>query len=305
MKIALLGSREIALSVAWGISHAELVDKVVIFSDSQMGGRPVNRNYRNSNTYDGVKDITLAAALSNSDTDITCTNSTESLSNSDIVLLLPADPPLGFRSDQSLRKTNFSIVQQVMPKIFEHIKDAKILVAMPSVNYISAWIHQTFGSNNVLGISNGIATAQLKSEIAHRVGISVKDISALAIGTDDRTYPLPQYCRVNGIPLVQLLDESKVQEIVNTVSESYPRSIDSVYTLTSHILEIISTITLDKKRVISVGTLISSDKTSVFLNVPSKIGSNGIENIVPLELTDIQREQFTQLVAQCTLAQTF
>lgn len=306
MKIALLGSGQLALSVAWGICHSELAQQVVFFTDTQSGNRQGTRNPRNVQPLNnGVEDITLATAMSASDTTVSLTNSGEELSDSDVVVLLPAALPFGFRTAQALKTTNLSIARQIVPKIQEHAKIAKFLVAMPFANYISAWIHQKHGIDSIIGIANGVSTAHLKSEIANRLGLSVKDVSALAIGNDEVTYPLPQYCRVNGIPLAQLMDESEIQSLSEVVAAQCPYTSASEYTLASHILQVLAAISLDKKRVLSVGTLISTDTTSVFLNVPSKIGSDGIENIIPLELTEPQREQFKQLVAQSAAAQNF
>ncbi|MDE0484037.1 MAG: hypothetical protein OXI67_15775 [Candidatus Poribacteria bacterium] len=305
MKIALLGSGQLALSVAWGICHSELAQEVVFIS-TQSSGKHGNRSSRNSRPIaDGVEDLTLATAMSASDTAVSFTDSGEELSDSDVVVLLPASVPFGFHSAQALKTTNLSIARQVVPKVLEWTQNAKILVAMPFANYISAWIHQTHEADNVIGVANGVSTAHLKSEIATRLGLSVKDVSALAIGNDEVTYPLPQYCRMNGIPLTQLMDESDIESLSATVAERCPYTSASEWTLVSHILQVLSAISLDKKRVMSVGTRISTDTTSVFLNVPSKIGSDGIEQIIPLELTNPQREQFTQLVAQSAASQNF
>lgn len=306
MKIVLLGYSPLSLSVAWGICQSELAQKIVFFTDAQSNSKQRNRSGTNRRPItDGVEDITLATAMSASDTAVSFTNASEDLSDSDVVVLLPASLPFGFHSAQALKTTNLSIARQIVPKVQEHIQNAKILVAMPFANHIAAWIHQTHGINNVIGIANGVSTAHLKSEIANSLGLSVKDVSALAIGNDEVTYPLPQYCRVNGIPLTQLMGESDIQNLSAAVADRCPYTSTSEYTLASHILQIVSAISLDKKRVMSLGTLISTDTTSVFLNVPSKIGSDGIENIIPLDLTDPQREQFKQLVAQSAAAQSF
>ena len=306
MKIALLGSGQLTLSVAWGICHSELAQEVVFFTNTQSSGKYGNRSSRNSRPIaDSVEDITFATAMSASDTTVSFTNSGEELSDSDVVILLPAAVSFGFHSAQALKTTNLSITRQTVPKVLEYMQNAKILVAMPFANYISAWIHQTHGTNNVIGIANGVSTAHLKSEIAIRLGLSVKDVSALAIGNDEVTYPLSQYCRVNGVPLKQLMDESDIQNLSAVVTERCPYTSASEYTLASHILQVLSAISLDKKRVMSVGTRISTDTTSVFLNVPSKIGSDGIEQIIPLDLTNPQRDQFKQLVAQSAAAQNF
>ncbi len=306
MKIALLGAGQLSLSVAWGVCHSELAQKVVFFTDTQSSGKHGNRSSRNSRSVaDIVEDLTLATAMSASDTVVSFTNSGEELSDSDVVVLLPTAVSFGFHSAQALKTTNLSITRQIVPKVLEHTQNAKILVAMPFANYISAWIHQTHGTDAVIGLANGVSTGHLKSEIASRLGLSVKDVSALAIGNDEVTYPLPQYCRVNGIPLSQLMDESDSESLPEAVAARCPYTSASEYTLASHILQVLSAISLDKKRVMSVGTRISTDTTSVFLNVPSKIGSGGIEQIIPLDLTNPQRDQFKQLVAQSAASQNF
>ena len=123
-------------------------------------------------------------------------------------------------------------------------------------------------------------------------------MTALAIGSDSETYPLPQYCRVNGIPLAQLMSETEIDSLSETVSQRCSYTTQSEYTLISHILQVVSAIALDKKRVMSVGAHISAGGTSVYLNVPAQIGSDGVTSIVPLELDGHQRDQFKKLVTQ-------
>ncbi|MCY4403324.1 MAG: hypothetical protein OXD54_12170 [Candidatus Poribacteria bacterium] len=304
MKIALIGQNQYALTVAWGICHSELAQKIVLFSGTQSHNIKGTRNTINRRSItESVEDISLASALSASDSDVTFTKDVEDLTDTDVVVLLPASLPYGFHSTQALKTTNLSNARHIFPIIHESIQDAIILCAMPFANYVSAWIHQTYELSKLIGIANGIATAHLKSEIANRIGLSVKDVSALAIGNDEVTHPLSQYCRVNGIPLTQLMDETEIQNLISNVANRCQYTTANEFTLTSHILQVLSAISLDKKRVMSVGTLISTDTTSVFLNVPSRIGSDGIEGIVPLELTEPQREQFKQLIAQSAAEQ--
>ena len=180
MKIALLGSSQLALSVAWGVCQSELAQQIVLFVDTQPGSKQGHRGSRNSRPIaDGIEDITLATAMSASDTGISLTNSAEALSDSDVVVLLPATLSFGFHSAQALKTTNLAMARQIVPRVLEHTQNAKILVAMPFANYISAWIHQTQGVGSVIGIANGVSTAHLKSKIASQLGLSVKDVSAL------------------------------------------------------------------------------------------------------------------------------
>jgi malate dehydrogenase len=296
MKIALLGNSQLAVSTAWGLSQSEVAREVAFVSDAAS-----NKNrfvHPKEGTPGNLRDLVEANALSTSDTAISSYDSLDGLANADVVVLLPPVGQSVFRSPQASKTTGIARVQRFVTGIQQYASDAKILVAISPTNYISAWIHQTLDGGQIIGLGNGAATAHLASEIAKRVDVSVKDVTALAIGSDQQTYPLPQYCRVNGIPLVQLMSETDIESLCESVTQRCPYTMSGEWTLVSHILQVVSAIALDKRRVMSVGTRISAGTTSVYLNVPAQLGYDGVASIVPLELTEQQREQFRKLVGQ-------
>ena len=296
IKVALLGNSQLAVSTAWGLCQSEAAREVAFVSDAAS-----NKNrfvHPKESTPTNLRDLVEANALSASDTAISTFDSLEGLSNADIVVLLPPVGQSGFRSPQASKTTGIALVRRFVTGIQQYASDAKILVAISPTNYISAWIHQTLDGGQIIGLGNGAATAHLASEIAKRVNVSVKDVTALAIGSDQETYPLPQYCRVNGIPLAQLMSETDIDSLCEAVAQRCPYGISGEWTLVSHILQMVSAIALDKKRVMSVGTRVSAGTTSVYLNVPAQIGNDGVVSILPLELTEQQREQFRKLVGQ-------
>lgn len=298
MKIVLLGNSQLATSAAWGLCQSETTREIVFMSDPT-SSKNKNRFVPSKGDAQGkLRDLVESNALSASDTEISFSNSSEDLSGADVVILLPPMGQSGFRSAQASKTTGTALVKRFIEGIQQNASDAKILVAISPTNYIAAWIHQALGDGKIIGLGNGTATAHLTAEIAKRVEVSVKDVTALAIGSDWETYPLPQYCRVNGIPLAQLMPNTEIDSLCEAVSKRCPHTTQSEYTLISHILQVVSAIALDKKRVMSVGTHISAGETSVYLNVPAQIGSDGVTSIVPLELDTHQREQFKKLVAQ-------
>ncbi len=296
MKVALLGNSQLAVSTAWGLCQSEAAREVAFVADATSNkdrfvhpkeGAPGN-----------LQDLVEANALSASDTAISAFDSLEGLANADVVVLLPPVGQSIFRSPQASKTTGIALTRRYVTGIEQYASDAKILVAISPTNYISAWIHQMLDGGQIIGLGNGAATAHLASEIAKRVDVSVKDVMALAIGSDQETYPLPQYCRVNGIPLNQLISETDVEGLCEAVTQRSPYAISGEWTLVSHILQVVSAIALDKKRVMSVGTRVSAGTTSVYLNVPAQIGYDGVASIVPLELTEQQSDQFRKLVGQ-------
>ena len=296
MKVALLRNSQFAVSTAWGLCQSETASEIVFVSDATS---PKNRFVSSKEGVpESLRDLIESNALSASDTTISFSDALESLSGADVVILLPSTGQSGFRSPQASKTTGLALVKQFVPEIQQYASDATVLVAVSPANFIAAWIHQAIGGGKIIGLGNGIATAHLTAEIAKQTGVSVKDVTALTIGSDTETYPLPQYCRVNGIPLSQLISDTEIESLCETVSQRYTYNAQSEYTLISHILQVVSAIALDKKRVMSVGTHISAGETSVYLNVPAQIGSNGVASIVPLELDKDQRERFRKLVIQ-------
>ena len=298
MKIILLGNHSpFAISAAWGLSQVEAIREVAFLSDATPNK---NRFVHSKETpASSLRDLVEANALGASDTEISAYNSLEGLSGADVIVLLPPMGQSGFRSPQASKTTGTGLARRFIPGIQQYAPDAKVLVATSPANYIAAWLHQELGTGQIIGLGNGAATAHLTAEIAKRTKVSVEDITALTIGSDQETYPLPQYCRVSGIPLSQLMPETDIEGLREAVARRSPYTTGSGWTLISHILQVVSAIALDKKRVMSVGTRISAGATAaVYLNVPAKIGSEGIADIVPLALTEQQREQFKELVVQ-------
>ena len=296
MKIVLLGNNQFAISVTWGLSQLEVVREVAFVSDAASSK---NRFVHSKEAAPAsLRDLVEANALNASDTAISVYNSLEGLSDADVIVLLPPMGQSGFRSPQASKTTSIAFARGFVSGIQQYAPDAKILVATSPANYVAAWIYQALGTGQVIGLGNGAATAHLTAEIANRVKVSVQDVMALTIGNDQETYPLPQYCRINGIPIAQLMPDTEIERLREVVAQRCPYITGTGYTLISHILQVVSAIALDKNRVMSVGTRVSAGSTSVYLNVPAKVGFDGVTDIVPLALTEQQREQFKELVAQ-------
>ena len=268
MKVALLGNSQLAVSTAWGLCQSETAREVAFVSDATSNTNRFVQTKEGTPT--NLRDLVEANALSASDTTISVFDSVEGLADADVIILLPPVGQPGFRSPQASKTTGIALARRFVTGIQQYASDAKILVAISPTNYISAWIHRTLGDGQVIGLGNGAATAHLASEIAKRVDVSVKDVTALVIGSDQETYPLPQYCRVNGIPLAQLLSETDIESLSEAVAQRSPYTVSGEWTLVSHILQVVSAIALDKRRVMSVGTRVSAGTTSVYLNVPAQ-----------------------------------
>lgn len=254
-----------------------------------------------------IQDLQEANAFAGRDTLLTLCSDAAVLSDSEVVVLLPPSSRTMLRSPQAHRATHTALLRLYTKHIKQYAPTAKVLVAMPPANFLAAFVQRELEADGrqVIGLSSGIASGYLKTQIAAQLSVSVRDVMTLVIGNDDAVYPLPQYCRVNGIPIDQLLSPDRVHELTEMVNERQSKSIhtDVPYSLSVWISQIITAIALDRKRIMSVGALIQASTSTAYLSVPSKIGANGVEEIIRLDLTEAQRENFTDLVAKSMVEQ--
>ena len=290
MKVSILGQAHYTCSVASTICQTNIVAEVALVDENQVLPR------------DAIEDLREATALAGGDTILSVSANPEVLSESQVVIMLAPHARTVVRSAQAHRTANIAPVRRFTPLIKQYAPTAKVLIAASPANFLANFVHHELEAENgqVIGLSSGMASAYLKTQIANQLTVSVSDVTALVIGNDDTIYPLPQYCRVNGIPIDQLMSDEQIGELTNGVNERHRRliSTDAFYSQSVWVSQIITAIALDKKRIMSVGTLIRSSHSAVYLSVPSKIGANGVEAIIQLELTEAQREQFTDLVAK-------
>ena len=286
MKISLLGAGSCVAPVASTICHLNLFSEVVWVADKPVPLR------------DTLQDLKQAAAIGGIDTELCVTHDWSALADSQIVILLPYTS----RSIQAQRRANVSLAQHFARHIERHAPKARVIVGMPSACSVASYVYRELAAeaSQVMGLSGAIGCAYLKAQIARQLSVSVQDVAVLAIGNDEIIYPLPQYCRVNGIPLGELLGEGQINALTEAGQDTHKKSsaIHAPYTLATWISRIVTAIALDKKRIMCVSSLIQSSAAQVYLNVPTQIGQDGAESVLQLDLTDAQREQFTQLVAK-------
>ena len=291
MKISLLGGGSCIAPVASTICHLNLFSEVVWVDDTPGPLR------------DTLQDVKQAVAIGGADTELRVAQTQAALADSQVVILLPrASRPI-----QAQRRADASLAQRFARHIKRHAPRARVIVATPLACSLAFRVYRELEAegSQVIGLSGGIGCAYLKTQIARQLSVSVEDVTVLAIGNDETIYPLPQYCRVNGIPLDELLGARQIDALTEGAQEAHQKSsiIDAPYTLSAWISQIVTAVALDKKRIICVSSLIQSSAARVYLNVPTQIGRDGAESILQLDLTDVQREQFTQLVTKSVKAQ--
>jgi malate dehydrogenase len=137
------------------------------------------------------------------------------------------------------------------------------------------------------------------------LGVSVEDVSALLMGGHgDTMVPMPSCTSVGGIPVSRLLDEKRLQEIVERARHGGAEIVgllktgSAYYAPAAAVAQMVEAIVRDKKRLIPCAAYCNKEYGvgGYFVGVPVVLGSGGVERVIELELTQQERSDFQKSV---------
>jgi malate dehydrogenase len=118
-------------------------------------------------------------------------------------------------------------------------------------------------------------------------------------GHGDTMVPLVSYTTVSGIPVTQLIDRTKLNEIVTRTRNggaeivSFLKTGSAYYAPSAAAVQMVEAIALDKKRILPCSAWLQGEfgLKDVFCGVPCKLGRGGIERIIEVTLTSEERDE--------------
>ena len=109
--------------------------------------------------------------------------------------------------------------------------------------------------------------------------------------------PLPRYTTVGGIPVTELVAEDRLNEIVERTKKGGGEIVNLLgtsgyYAPGAAAAQMVEAICKDQKRIFPVCTWLQGEygMNDIYLGVPVKLGKNGIEEIIELDLNESERK---------------
>jgi malate dehydrogenase len=155
-----------------------------------------------------------------------------------------------------------------------------------------------FPRERVIGMAGVLDTARYRAFLAMELDVSVEDIQAMVLGGHgDTMVPLISYTTVSGIPVTQLMDRAKLDAIVDRTRNGgaeivkFLKTGSAYYAPSAGAVQMAEAIVKDKKRILPCAAWLQGEygMKDLFLGVPVKLGRNGMEGIIEVELTDEER----------------
>jgi len=249
-------------------------------------------------------DIAEAAPVELYNACITGTCDWEKTADSDIVIItsgLPRKP--GMSRDDLLAK-NVQIVQSVSEKIVKYSPNSTVIVVcnpLDAMVYTAAKI-TGFAKNKIMGMAGALDSARFNYFLANELNVGVQDIQGVLMGGHgDDMVPLPRFTTVSGIPISDLLEQDKIDQIIDRTRKGGIEIVNlmgtsAFYAPAAGAVKMAQAIIQDKKTVLSCCAYCDSEYKAggYFVGVPAILGAQGIEKVIELDLNESETSLFEE-----------
>ncbi|MBK8249246.1 MAG: malate dehydrogenase [Gemmatimonadetes bacterium] len=287
-KITVVGAGNVGATAAQRVAEKELARQVVLVDIVE--GVPQGKGL----------DQWQSAPIELYDSRVIGTNGYDESENSDIVIITAGIARKPGMSRDDLMNTNAGIVKAVSEQVARTSPNAIIIVVSNPLDVMCYVAKQVTGfpRERVLGMAGVLDTARYRAFLAEAMDVSVRDIQAMVLGGHgDTMVPLISYTTVSGIPVTQLLERSALDKIVDRTRNggaeivSYLKTGSAYYAPSAGAVQMAEAIVFDHKRILPCAAWLEGEygMSGLFLGVPCKLGRNGLEKILEVELTPAER----------------
>jgi malate dehydrogenase len=282
-KITVVGAGNVGATCAQELARRDYADVVLVDIKE---GLPEGK----------ALDINQAAAVLGYEPNVTGSTSYELTAGSDVVVITAGVPRTGDMSRDDLVSTNEKIVGSVAEAAVAQSPDAIVIVVS---NPLDAMCHvaknvSDFPKERVFGQAGILDTARLRTFIAWETGSSVKDVQAVVLGGHgDQMVSVVSATTVGGVPLTKLVAPARIEELVQRTAVGGGEVVKLLgtsawYAPGAATAQMVDSVMLDEKRVLPCTAYLEGEYgiEGLYMGVPVKLGSGGVEEIVELDLTD-------------------
>jgi len=287
MKITVVGAGNVGSTCANCIAQKELANELIIvdIKDGLAEGKGLDMwqtapiNYYNTRVKGVTNDYTATAG-------------------SEVVVITSGLPRKPGMSRDDLIATNAGIVKSVTENVIAHSPDAIIIIVSNPLDVMTyaAYLTAKKASNKIFGMAGVLDTARYRAFLAEELDVSPKDIQALLMGGHgDTMVPLPRYTTVSGIPVTDLIEEDKLNAIIERTKFGGGELVNLMgtsawYAPGAAAAQMVEAIVRDQKRIFPVCAYLNGEygMKNIYLGVPVKLGKNGIEEIIEVKLNEAE-----------------
>ena len=229
------------------------------------------------------------------------TNNYEDTSDSDVVVITAGLPRKPGMSRMDLLEVNANIVTEVTSNIMKHSKNPIIIVVTNPLDQMTTLVSDVSGlpKSRVIGQAGVLDSSRFAYFISEKLNVNMNEVEAWTLGSHGETMvPAPSQCKVDGKPLTDLLTNDEIEELVKRTSDGGAEIVallktgSAYFAPSSAAATMVKSIISDSNNVLPSCSWVSGEYgiSDVYLGVPTKLGKDGVTEIVELDLNTDELE---------------
>ncbi|MCB0001908.1 MAG: malate dehydrogenase [Anaerolineae bacterium] len=287
-KISIVGAGFVGATAAHWCAVKELGDVVLV---DIVEGMPQGK----------ALDLLEAGPIQGYDLNILGTNDYADTANSDIVVVTAGLPRKPGMTREDLVGTNAKIVGGVIENVVKHSPNAIIILVTNPLDTMVYLAYKKSGlpRERIIGQAGILDSARMRTFIAMELNVSVENTHAFVMGGHgDEMVPLPRYSTVAGIPITQLMPPDRVEAIVQRTRKgggeivSLLKQGSAFFAPSAATMQMVEAILKDRQMILPCSVYLQGEYglDDICFGVPVKLGRNGVEQILEIELTAEEQE---------------
>lgn len=225
------------------------------------------------------------------------TNDYKDTADSDVVVITAGLPRKPGMSRDDLINTNAKIVKSVVEQVVHYSPETIIIVVTNPLDIMAYLVKKVSGfpKNRIIGMAGVLDSARFRAFIADELNVAMEDTQAMVLGGHgDSMVPLPRYSNVSGISITELLTKEQIDKLIARTQKgggeivSLLKTGSAYYAPGASVIQMAESIIMDKKRILPCSAFLEGEYgiEGIFIGVPVKLGSGGIEEIIQIKLTE-------------------
>ena len=300
-KISLIGAGQIGGTLAHLIGLKELAKEVILFdvAEGVAKGKAL--------------DIAQSSAIDGFDVNFKGTNNYDDTKDSDVIIITAGIPRKPGMTRDDLLGTNLKIIKQVGEGIAKSSPNAFVICITNPLDVIVMALQKYSGlpKNKVVGMAGVLDTSRFKLFLSKELNVPIKKIDSFVLGGHgDTMVPVPNRTIVDGKNLMEFvkdgtLSKEKLDSIIDRTRKGGAEIVkflgngSAFYAPAASAVDMAESYLKNLKKTLPCAVYLENKYgvNGLYAGVPAVIGSNGIEQVVELNLDDEEKKNFDISIA--------
>ena len=296
MRISVIGSGNVGATAAFFMAVKGMAEVVLV---DVVEGLPQGK----------ALDMMEAAPLQGFEGVIRGSNDYRDTAGSELVVITAGLARKPGMSRLDLLKKNAAIVRSVVEEVVKYSPRAKIIMVTNPLDVMTylAFKVSGFERERVIGMGGVLDSSRLRYFLAEEMKVPVRETSALVMGMhSELMLPLPEHCTVSGKPVPEVMSREQMDNLISRTRKAGAEIVAFLKTGSAYmapaasIAEMVEVIIKDKKDVLPASVYLQGEYgvEGICIGVPVRLGRNGVEEIVRLELTSGEQSTLNKSVTE-------